>query len=233
VFGILATLVAMVAIVGMSVWVVNIAPGDFFPSSSRTVPDVKGMSLFQATAALKELDLVAVEGSETSSTVKLDRVTRTEPAKGAVVDSGLSVVVFVSAGLAKVTVPMTAGMTTADATAAIIAAKLKQGSLTPQNSPNVKENVAIGTTPAGGTEAEEGSLVTLLVSNGRIELPSVSGMTLKAATDLLRGPTLLLSPTVTPDPACPKAAELVINKQSVPPGQVTQGIAVTLTYCNG
>ena len=233
VFGILATLVAMVAIVGMSVWVVNIAPGDFFPSSSRTVPDVKGMNYFEAAAALQQVNLVAVEGSETSSTIKKDLVTRSEPASGSIVDSGLSVVVYVSAGLAKVTVPVTAGMTTADATAALIAAKLKQGSLTPQNSPNVKENVTIGTTPAAGTEADEGSLVTLLVSNGHIELPSVSGMALKAATDLLRGPSLLLAPTVTADPACPKTAELDVNRQSVPAGQVTQGIAVTLTYCNG
>ena len=231
--GVLATVLAMVAIVGMSVWVVNIAPADFFPSSSRTVPSLKNMNFFQASAALEKVDLVAKEATETSSNVKKDLVTRSEPSSGAVVDSGLTVVVYVSKGLAKVTVPATVGLATADATAAIIAAQLRQGSLTPQNSPNVAENIAIGTTPAAGTEADEGTLVTLLVSNGKIELPSVAGLALKAATDLLRGPSLLLSPTVTADPGCPKTADLIVNRQSVPAGQVTQGIAIVLTYCTG
>jgi len=233
VVGVLATVLAMVAIVGMSVWVVNIAPADFFPSSSRTVPNLKNMNFFQASAALEKVNLVAKEATETSSNVKKDLVTRSEPNSGAVVDSGLTVTVYVSEGLAKVTVPATVGMATADATAAIIGAKLRQGSLTPQNSPNVAENIAIGTTPAAGTETEEGTLITLLVSNGKIELPSVAGLTLKAATDMLRGPSLLLAPTVAADPGCPKTADLIVNRQSVPAGQVTQGIAIVLTYCTG
>ena len=233
VVGVLATVLAMIAIVGMSVWVVNIAPADFFPSSSRTVPNLKNMNFFQASAALEKVNLVAKEATETSSSVKKDLVTRSEPNSGAVVDSGLTVTVYVSEGLAKVTVPATVGMATADATAAIIGAKLRQGSLTPQNSPNIAENVVIGTTPAAGSEAEEGTLITLLVSNGKIELPSVAGLTLKAATDMLRGPSLLLSPTVTADPGCPKTADLIVNRQSVPAGQVAQGIAIVLTYCTG
>jgi beta-lactam-binding protein with PASTA domain len=149
------------------------------------------------------------------------------------VDSGITVTVYVSAGLEKVQVPATIGKTTEDATAAIIAAKLRQGSLNPQNSPTVSANLVIGTTPQAGTEVDEGSSVTLLVSNGQIELPSVAGMTLTAATDILRGATLLLSPTVTSDPSCPKAAELVVNRQSLPAGQVPQRSPITLTYCSG
>lgn len=233
VIGLLTGVLAIAAIVGMSVWVVNIAPTDFFPSSSRTVPDLRNMNYFEAAAALDKVNLIATEASETSSRVKKDFVVRSEPGRGAVVDSGITVTVYVSEGLAKVTVPATVGMSTADATAAIIAAKLKQGSLTPQNSPSVPENIVIGTTPAAGTEVDEASLVTLLVSNGLIELPSVTGMKIEAATDLLRGPTLLLSPTVAADPSCPKAAELVVNWQSVPAGQVAQGSPITLTYCSG
>lgn len=229
----LTAVLAIAAIVGMSVWVVNIAPTDFFPSSSRTVPDLRNMNYFEAAAALDKVNLIASETSETSSHVKKDFVVRSKPGRGSVVESGITVTVYVSEGLAKVTVPTTVGMSTADATAAIIAAKLKQGSLTPRNSPTVPENLTIGTTPAEGAEVEEGSLVTLLVSNGHIELPSVSGMNLKAATDLLRGPTLLLSPTVIADPSCPKATELVVNRQSVPAGQVAQGSPITLTYCSG
>jgi serine/threonine-protein kinase len=160
-------------------------------------------------------------------------VVRSEPGRGAVVDSGLTVIVYVSAGPAKVKVPATVGLSAADATAALLAANLKQGSLTPQNSPSVPENLAIGTTPEEGTEVDEGSLITLLVSNGRIELPSVAGMTLTTATSTLRGPTLMLSPTVAADPGCAKSSELVVNRQSVSAGQVPQGTAITLTYCTG
>lgn len=231
--GILATVLATIAIVGMSVWVVNIAPADFFPSTSRTIPDLKNMTFSQASAALEKVNLLAEEATETSSNIKKDLVTRSDPNSGATVDSGLIVIVYVSEGLAKVTVPATVGMTPADAAAAIVGAQLRQGSLTPQNSPNIAENFAIGTTPAAGSEVSEGSMVTLLVSNGKIDLPRVAGMTLKAATDLLRGPTLLLSPTVAADPGCSTGAELVVNRQSVPAGQVTQGIAITLTYCTG
>jgi serine/threonine protein kinase len=229
----LSTFLAIVAIVGMSVWVVNIAPADFFPSSSRTVPDLRNMNFLEATAALDKVDLVAVEGSETSPTVDKHLVVRSEPNRGAIVDSGITVTVYVSAGLEKVQVPATIGKTTEDATAAIIAAKLRQGSLNPQNSPTVAANLVIGTTPQAGTEVDESSLVTLLVSNGQIELPSVAGMTLTAATDILRGTTLLLSPTVAADPSCPKAAALVVNRQSLPAGQVPQGSPITLTYCSG
>lgn len=231
--GVLSTFLAIVAIVGLSVWVVNIAPADFFPSSSRTVPDLRNMNFFEATAALDKVDLIATEAKETSSTVDEDLVVRSVPNYGSIVDSGLTVTVYVSAGLEKVRVPATIGMTTEDATAAIIAAKLRQGSLTPQNSPTVAANLVIGTTPQGGTQVDENSLVALLVSNGQIELPSVAGLTLTAATNILRGATLLLSPTVTADPGCPKTAELIVNRQSVPAGQVAQGTPITLTYCSG
>jgi serine/threonine-protein kinase len=233
VIALLTTVLAIVAIVGMSVWVVNIAPSDFFPSSSRTVPDLRNMNFFEASAALNKVDLVATEATETSPTVDKDLVVRSEPGRGSVVDSGITVIVYVSEGQARVAVPATVGMSAEDATAALIAAGLKQGSLTPQNSPTVAQNLTIGSTPGAGTEVDEGSLVALLVSNGNIELPSVTGMTLTLATSTLRGPTLMLSPIVTADPGCPKTPELVVNRQSVSPGQVPQATPITLTYCSG
>jgi serine/threonine protein kinase/beta-lactam-binding protein with PASTA domain len=231
--GLVATVLAIVAIVGISVWVVNIAPTDFFPSSSRTVPDVRTMNFFQAAAAMEKVNLVAVEASESSPRVKEGVAVRSEPAAGSVVDSGLSVTVYISSGRAKVAVPLTTGMSTETATAALVAAKLTAGAVTPQNSPSVPANIVIGTTPAEGSQVDEGSSVELLVSNGNIEMPSVRGLALKAATDLLRAPGLMLSPSVSADPRCPKTADLVVNSQSVAPGQVPQGTAIVLTYCGG
>ncbi len=231
--GIMATVLAISVIVGISVLVVNIAPTDFFPSSSRTIPDLRKMTYFEATAALAKVDLIAIESAVPSASVKKGDVVRTEPARGSVVDSGLTVNVFISAGFAQITVPRTAGMTPEDATAALIAAKFKPGSLTQQNSPNIPANTVIGTTPASGTETDEASSVGIIVSDGKIELISVRGMPLKTATDLLRGPSLLLSPTLSPDLTCPKTADLVVNNQSLAPGQIPQGSALTLTYCAG
>jgi serine/threonine protein kinase len=231
--GILATVVAIVAIVGISVWVVNIAPTDFFPSSSRTVPKLTSLNYFQAAAALEKVNLVAEEASEPSAKVKAGLIVRSVPSSGSVVDSGMTVTVYVSSGLEKVAVPATTGMTTESATAALVAAKLKLGTATPQNSPNVAANIAIGTTPPVGTMVDEGTAIALLISNGNIELPSVRGLSLKAATDLLRSPALMLAPTVSADPGCPKTADLTVNSQSVAPGQIPQGTAVVLTYCGG
>ena len=231
--GVITTVVAMAAIVGMSVWVVNIAPADFFPSSSRTVPDVTSMNYVQAAAALQEVNLAASEASETSSTVAVGSVIRSVPSRGEIVDNGLTVVVYVSSGFAKVSVPLTAGRTVEAATAAIVAAKLKLGPVTPQSSPNVPEKTVIGTTPAVGTQVDEQSELTLLVSNGTVQIPDVRGMTLKAATDLLRGPTLMLSPVLTANLSCPKSTILVVSAQSLAPGAAPQATAITLTYCGG
>jgi serine/threonine-protein kinase len=69
------------------------------------------------------------------------------------------------------------------------------------------------------------------VSDGKIEIPDLRGMTVTDANNALS--TLSITPTVQADTGCPKAATPTVKTQSVSPGVVPQGTSITITYCAG
>jgi len=83
------------------------------------VPDLANLTEREATAELQELGLLVRPQDEYSDSVAADLVIRTDPPAQAEVQSGETVVIFISLGPAPVEVPDLAGMNEAQAEAAL------------------------------------------------------------------------------------------------------------------
>lgn len=219
------------AIAGMGLWVATLQPTNIFPSSTVTVPTLKNVAEKDAVKELQDLDLITSIVVENSALVKKGKVIRTEPEKGAVIDPGTPITVYVSAGKTMVEVPQVADMTVADAKVQLEAVGLVLGTTTESHSPSYAAGLVISTTPALGTKLIQGSKVNVLVSDGKIEIPDLKGKTVTDANNLLS--TLSITPTVQADTTCAKAEQPTVRSQSPAPGVVSQGTPVTIAYCAG
>jgi eukaryotic-like serine/threonine-protein kinase len=127
------------------------------------VPNEAGKDPVGAANDLGNLGLKTTTASEPSDTVPQGQVTRTNPAAGANVAKGSSVVIYVSTGPAPVTVPNVVGQTQAQAQATLTAAGFKV-TANPQTIPDpTKNGQVIDQSPAANSKAPKGSTVTVTV----------------------------------------------------------------------
>ncbi|MGX5680579.1 Stk1 family PASTA domain-containing Ser/Thr kinase [Schumannella luteola] len=193
IFGSVAALAVLAALLG---WWFGAGPG-----SRVTLPeDLAGMTAEQATEALTEIGLTVnpVQGEASSPTVAAGLVADTDPPLGTAVARGTEVQLLISTGPKPLPVPAFAGMTEADAVAAIEAAPFTLADpIIRQFDGTVAQGLVIDALDANGTSltgvAEYGELqaVTLIVSAG--PLPDVAGMTPDQATQVLKGVGLTAS----------------------------------------
>jgi len=228
--GILSVIVIVFAVVW---WVYNLTPIDSLPDTTRSVPSLIGQSYDAAQDTLIELDLPATRAEEASANVPLDEVIRTEPPAGTLVYPSEVIKVFVSTGAQPVDVPDVTNRDLMDAQALITEAGLILGSVTRENSPTVGADIVMSTDPEADSEEQAGTTVNFTVSNGLVTLPDLTGQTLSTATALITDTTLGLAATAKPDPSCQAQPNSPVTTQSLAPGDVPQGSAVSLTYCSG
>ena len=219
------------AIAGMGLWVATLKPVNLFPTSTVTVPELKGETYDAAEKELKDLGLYPTKVEESSGLVKTGKVIRTEPGKETVIEPGALVQVFVSTGKTKVAIPDVSGLPLEEAKTTITDAGFKVGLVTESTSPTVAAGAVIATNPVLGTMRFQGAKVDISVSNGKIDIPDVRGKSVAEASNLLGD--LNLFPVVQADMGCTKAAEPTVRSQSVPPGLSNQGVPITLSYCAG
>ena len=229
-----------VVLVGLLVWVLAFGGGglvNFNPSQGgKSVADVVGMTYADATAALAEQNLVVSEKFEMSETVEANLVLRTDPPAGTQVAEGTMIVLYVSSGKTQIVVPNLAGMTEAEAQVALQVAKLSLGSITEGTSPSVLKGQVISTDPIAGVTVAQGSVVNLLISNGQVMVPDVTGLGLTEATRQLSGPDVgLIVEKSSLEPCLNDAAPLgvIVRQQSVPAGLIDAGSTITIFVdCN-
>jgi eukaryotic-like serine/threonine-protein kinase len=141
-----------------------------------TIPELEGSSPEDAQAALLELGLEpAGPTEEPSDTVPEGAVTRTDPAAGSEVDPGSQVTIFVSSGPGTVVVPDVTCQSFGSAQGDIRDADLvpvRSGETRPVNPLCTRGSKVAAQEPAGGTEVQAGSTVTLFAGE-----PSVTGGT--------------------------------------------------------
>jgi len=230
--GIAISLVTAAVLALVAIWVINLAPSNIIPSSGVAVPSVANMTYEQAAAKMKAANFLPVEQDENSLTVAKDKVIRTEPAAGKKIDSGSIVTIIVSLGALESPVPNIVGMTVADGTAQLTAVKLVVGSTTETYHGSYPAGTIISTDPAIGTSLKEGSVVNLVVANGKVNVPDVRGMSLKDATAKLNSPEFMIPVVASGDTSCKIDAALSVRSQSVL-GEAPLGTSVTIYYCSG
>ena len=224
-----------VVLVGLLVWVLAFGGGgltNFNPTEGgKSVADVVGMSYADATAALGAQKLVVSERFEMSETIESNVVIRTDPPAGTKVAEGTMIILYVSSGKTQVVVPNLAGLTEAEAQLALQNAKLNLGSITEGTSASLLKGQVISTDPITGTSVSQGSVVNLLISNGQVMVPDVTGLGLSEATRLLSGPDVGLTVEKSSLEACLNGAAplgVIVRQQSVPAGLVDAGSVITI-----
>jgi serine/threonine-protein kinase len=232
--GLMVSLVFVIAISMVTLWVLNIKPVDFFPSSARSVPNVVGFDYTKAASAITEAGLTPVRVDEPNAKVPLGAVIRVDPDANREVDIGTRITVYVSSGLSQVTIPNVSGMTIAEATAELKKLGLIVGVNVTGNSATIAQGMVVATTPAAGAQAKTGVTVDLVVSSGQVTIPDLTGMTVDAAAGVLAGSDISITPSLQADTACPASASgVLVTSQSVAPGNTPAGTPITLTYCAG
>ena len=156
------------------------------------VPDVSGMSEDDARSRLQQegFKKIATPQYEYSDSVAEGDVIGTTPAANAEATEDTEIVMRVSKGTEKKTVPNLIGMMDADAQSAILAEGLVVGSVGYEYNDDVPEGQVYAQSVDGGKKVAPGTAVGISVSNGpkpaeKVEVPPVTDMSLENARQLL------------------------------------------------
>jgi serine/threonine-protein kinase len=135
-------------------------------AEKATVPDVRNKDADVAANELGQAGLKSTQQKETSDSVDEGKVIRTQPSQGTRVDRGSTVTMVVSSGPPtpqQVTVPDVIGRTQAQATSALQSAGFKVKVEQQAVLDDADDGRVLDQSPNGGTQADEGSTVTITV----------------------------------------------------------------------
>lgn len=204
---------------------------------SEPIPEVAGLAHQLALSRLEAAGLAHESTEEFSDTVAEGLVIRSDPSSGTPAERGATVNVFVSKGSSEVLIPANlAGRTEAEVRQDLLDLDLLIASPnTMVNDGIVPANRVVSTDPVPGAKVPVGTSVTLRISTGQVEMPSLYDLTgdpsqvKQAVTAALKQLSPSLSVTfeeiensvVTPG---------AVTGQSIPAGSlVPQGSTVVVT----
>ena len=215
-----------VILIGLVFWLFSIgANTNTNPSGNGvTVANVANSLYEDALEALTAQDLVVLRVYEQSDTVPAGVVIRQEPEAGTLVLPKTPITVYVSSGATEVVVPNLVGTQEANAVAMIEQAGLTVGSITVTGSPTVAEGVVITSDPVAGAKLPQGSVVNLILSNGKVTVPDVRNLAVTEAISLMTNPAVGYTTSVEIKNAgsCNGNPGNVVIDQSIPPGEAKQ-----------
>lgn len=203
------------------------------------VPDVRNRPLADAEASISALLVVGTITEEYSPAfpeIPAGNVISTNPGGGALVNVGTVVDIVVSLGLAPIATPDVLGLTQADAEAAIVAAGLVVGTVTPFPSDTVPAGNVIAQSPLVGYPVTPGTAVDLTVSSGpevvTVTVPSVVGSSQAAAESAIVAAGLVVGNVSTASSDTVAAGD-VISQTPAAGSSVEEGASVDLVVSTG
>jgi serine/threonine-protein kinase len=198
-----------------------------------SVPGVLGEPQQTAVAALSRAGFVVQVKQDFSPSVPKGSVIGTDPSPGSHVRKDATVIVDVSKGAQRPTVPTVTGRPVDQAISALQQAGLGIGPQRQQGDPTVPAGSVIGTDPAAGTQVAANTPVTLIVSSGPqpVDLPDVTGESVDQATSDLQSAGFQVK--VDPNQVFSDQDPGTVAAMSPPPGTSQQGVTVTLTVSKG
>jgi len=226
--------IALMAVIMVSVvvWAFSLSPAQLSGTTSVDIPDVATMTYDAGAEILTDSQLVPKRVNEASETVEEGIIIRTDPAPGTTVGLDFPVQVYVSLGRTPVTVPNVSNMQEDAAIKLLESAGLVYGTTSQTYSPNLKKGTVISSDPRGdaernsdGTVIREGTVVNLVVSNGLVQIPDVTGKDIGEANSTLTA--LQLRVKLNADFGCSGNS---VSYQSIV-GDQPQKSEITLEYC--
>lgn len=156
------------------------------------VPPTEGMTPEAARARLEEAGFTQIaEATGYSDAVQTGEVIGTRPAAGQRAETEEPITLVVSRGAKTISIPPITGMSQAEAIARLKDIGFKT-SVARESSRDVPEGEALRSEPGAGQRAERGSVVTVVVSDGkpRVTVPDLGCMSKKQADDALKDSNL-------------------------------------------
>ncbi len=154
------------------------------------VPACEDVALTTLRSQANELNLSIETEQEPSEDIDEGRVIRCEPATGAQVGEGDTILAFVSSGTEQVAVPRLRGQTLDQARQTLAGAELSVGAIDREPDPTIPDGSVIRSDPTEGTDVAAGEQIDLVVSTGPTPSPTPSPT-----------PTPTPVPTLPPTPA--------------------------------
>jgi eukaryotic-like serine/threonine-protein kinase len=196
-----------------------------------TVPRVAGMVTSTARADLSNAGLVVVSGTARhSNTVPAGDVISTNPAAGARIRHGGTVILISSLGAVQVKVPSVTGQSVAQADHALKAAGLTPAKPTAQTSSSVPAGIVISTNPVAYTLWPVNKPVHLVVSSGP-PLPNFVGQQVGDAQAAAASGGFTINQATAPDSSQP--AGTIVRQAPAPNTPITSGEVVTVWVSQG
>ena len=208
-------------------------PTSLVPDDAR-VPNVVGLLYDDASRRLKTAGFEAARGELVfHGAAPKSTVLRQDPAPGGLEPKGMRVILDVSAGQRRATVPDVTGMTRQEAEASLGGAGFDVADVVERGGGTARGTV-LGTAPAGGTEVVLPAAVTVFVSAGPadIQVPDLMGQTLTDARAML-GQVGLSPGAVRVDSTAFEPLNTVIGQSPNAGSAVRAGTAVSLTVSGG
>jgi eukaryotic-like serine/threonine-protein kinase len=194
-----------------------------------TIPSVAGMPAADAERALRDAGLEVDVRVVPHDSVPEGQAIDTRPPAGEQVREGDTVVLRVSGGPGDVTVPDVVGQSEEAARAELSRAGFEV-TVETAASDDVDQGLVIRQSPAGDSQAERGSTVTIVVSSGpeQVTVPDVRRREQSDAERLLRDRGLTVG-DVSQRPSTDFAPGIVIAQDPGPTARVDRGSAVDIT----
>lgn len=205
---------------------------------SITVPDVSGMTEDEAQSALENAGFRNISSEFTyHDSVPSGQVIGTTPEANAEATEDTEIVMQVSKGAERKTVPNVVGQKDADAQNAIKSAGLSVGTVTYEYSDSVAQGIVISQSVDGGKKVSAGTAVDLVISNGpepaaKVNVPPVTGTSESNARQLIQNAGLSVG-TVTYQHSSSVAAGYVISCSPGVGSSVDEGTSVSLVVSTG
>lgn len=201
-----------------------------------TIPDVTGMDESSAYKTLENSNLTVDSKADYSDSVEKGKVISTDPSAGASVKEGTKVVMTVSMGVAKATVPNIVGLSYDDANASLVNAGLLSGNVTEENSDEYEAGIVMSQKTKADKKVDRNTTVDYVVSKGpkvvTVSVPSLSNKTGDAAAQALTDAGLSVG-NVTYEYNSVISNGYVISQSASPGSQIEKGTAVDYVVSKG
>lgn len=204
-----------------------------YSSGDIAVPDVKGKTLVEAEAILKDNNLDFTLKEEFDAKVPTGTVIKQSPGAGSHVKAGRKIQLTVSKGAEPGVVPDLKGKNLAEATEMLHAAKLAVGKVTVQYKEGAAQGAVLSQDIEAGKKVAAGTKVDLVVniSKGQSVVPDLKGLTLSDARERLSSMGLMVGSVTTKEDSAPKGT--VIGAEPEFGKVLSEGSVVTLIVSDG
>ena len=224
----MGSVLAVLFVIGVVLWVFTLNPSTTATTAAPAVPALINQTEGVATQTISALGLTPNVEYEANAAVPEGIVIETFPEEGTRVAPGEPVRIVVSSGIARFDLPDVRNIDIADARAVLEERGLVVESIVDTYSTSLEEGLVMATTPQPDTPVRPGDAITITVSNGKVLIPNVVGLTVGEANPFLTGPSMQLSVRLEIATDC---IGQTVRSQSLPPGEHPQRSEITLTYC--